>query len=112
MHTQLNYQGLESSPWMDEFMNARVSKLGRYLSPSANIHVHLRLTNQNVYETSLTVHNLRHDYAFKSEGQNLYESFTASMQKAVRVLSEEKKKLQDRIHRKFSTPEERDTTSS
>lgn len=104
MHIQIHYQGIESTPWMDEFMTARVQKLNRYLGPAASVQVHLKVIKDQ-YVTLLSIHNLRHDYAYTSEGNNLYESFSLAVDKATRVLSEEKKKIKDRIHRRFSTPE-------
>ncbi len=100
MQIQVHYQGLESSPWMDEFISSRVQKLSRYLSPAAHIQVHLKMLN-NQYVTSLAVHNFKHDYAYTAQGVNAYESFTAAITKAARTLSEEKRKVKDRIHRKF-----------
>ena len=101
MQIQVHYQGLEHTPWMDDFINARVSKLDRFLTPAAHVQVHIKLLNSQ-YVTSLSVHNQRHDYAFSSDGVNLYESFSTAILKASRVLSEEKKKIKDRIHRRFN----------
>jgi ribosomal subunit interface protein len=101
MQVQVHYQGLDSSPWMDQFITRKVSKLSRYLSPSASLHVNLRFENR-VYTTSLAIHNLYHDFAFSADGENLYESFSSATDKATRSLTEQKRRVKDKIHRKFS----------
>ena len=99
MQIKVHYQGLESTPWMDQFITNRVSKLNRYLNPSASIHISLKMENQ-LYVTILSVHNLNHDYTYTGQGENLYESFQLATDKAARGLGEQKRMLKDRIHRK------------
>jgi len=99
MQIQVHYQGLDNTPWMDQFITNRVAKLNRYLNPSASIQIHLRMEHQ-VYVTSLSIHNLNHDYAYTAQGENLYESFQLATDKAARALGEHKRMLKDRIHRK------------
>lgn len=99
MQIQVHYSGVESTPWMDEFITNRVSKLNRYLNPAASIQIHVKTQNQ-LYVTTLAIHNMNHDYAFTAQGDNLYESFQLATDKASRVLSEQKRILKDRIHRK------------
>lgn len=103
MQTQIHYQGLESTSWTEDFMTSRVQKLERYLGPSASIQVHVKQINNQSYEAAIAVHGFKHDYAFRSTGENLYQAFMLTLDKAVRTLSEEKRKLKDRIHRKFFT---------
>ena len=100
MQVQVHYQGLEPSPWLEQFIGRRVSKLDRYLSPAASIQVNLRFENRE-YVTGLSIHNPNHDYAFTSNGLNLYESFSSAIEKAARVLGEEKRKVKDKINKKF-----------
>ena len=102
MQVQVHYQGLEHTPWMDQFITRRVAKLERYLNTSANVQVNVKFVNRQ-YVTSLAIHNPYHDYAFTSEGLNLYESFSTAIDKAARTLGEQKKKIKARIHRKFSS---------
>lgn len=100
MHVQVHYQNLKNTPWMDEFVEKRVSKLDRYLAQSANVQVNLRYQNQG-YVTSLVIHNPQHDYAFNVTGGNLYESLAEAVDKAARVLGEHKRRVKDKIHRRF-----------
>jgi ribosomal subunit interface protein len=100
MQIQIHYQGLDHTPWMDQFISQRVSKLNRYLNSAAKIHVHLKIENRK-YITTLSIHNMNHDYAFTSPGENLYESFQVATDKAARTLGEYKRKIKDKIHRKF-----------
>ncbi len=101
MQIQIHYQGLEHTPWMDDFINTKIEKLDRYLSPNAHVQVHVKLGNQE-YETTVVVHSFHHDYSFGGVGENFYESFTDAVHKTSRALNEDKKKAKDRIHRKFS----------
>lgn len=100
MQMQVHYQNLEKSPWINQFIGKRVSKITRYLSSAASVHVHLKL-EKGAYITNLVIHNKLHDYAFIGVGENLYESFSLSISKATRALAEHKRQVKDRIHRKF-----------
>jgi putative sigma-54 modulation protein len=105
MQIQVHYQGLEHTQWMDDFINTKIQKLDRYLSPDAHIQVNVKLGNQQ-YVTSVVVHSFRHDYSFGGEGENFYESLTDAVEKTARALSEDKKKAKNRIHRKFNIDSE------
>lgn len=100
MHVQVHYSNLESSPWMDQFIESRVGKLNRYLADSANVQVNVKYENRS-YVTSLAIHNPHHDYAFNAEGVNLFESFSSAIDKAARVLGEQKRKIKDKINKQF-----------
>jgi ribosomal subunit interface protein len=101
MQVQVHYQGMDSSEWIDQFITRKLSKLERYLTPASVIHVHLKLDHRN-YTTTLEVNcNHHRNYAFNSVGENLYESFSQAIDKAARVLNEEKRKFKDRINGRF-----------
>ncbi len=101
MHVQVHYQGLDHSQWVDQFITRKVEKIERFLSPSASVLVHLKLENR-IYSTTISVHNLNHDYAFSCDGDNLYESFARATDKATRALVEHKRRVKDRISRRSS----------
>ena len=107
MQVLVHYQGMDHSPWMDQFIQSRVAKLGRFLHSSANVHVYLKMINKR-YVTSLAIHYPHHDYAFTSEGINFWESFSVAIDKAARSLSEQKKRVKDQINRKFFSIEASD----
>lgn len=100
MQIHVHYQGFGHSPWMDQLIIKKVNKLERYLSPSAQVDVFLKV-DENCFFTTMVVHNRKNHDAFTAEGYNLFESFSKATEKAVRVLSEHNRKLKDRIHRKF-----------
>lgn len=102
MQVQVHYQGLDSSPWMEQFITKRVAKLERYVNNSASVLVNLKFENRT-YVTSLAIHNMNHDYAFTSNGENLYESFSLAIDKATRSLGEHKRMLKDKINRRYSS---------
>lgn len=104
MQVQVHYQGLDNSPWVNSFIENRVSKLDKYLSPSSSVQVNLRYVNRS-YVTSLAIHYPHHDIAFNSQGANLYESLSLAVSKAVRALGEQKQKVKANIHRKFGLKE-------
>ena len=101
MHVQVHYQNLENSPWMDEFIESRVNKLKKFLPDSASVQVNLCHDKNNKYVTNLAIHNPHHDYAFTSEGANLYESFSLAIDKAKRSLGDHKQKVKDKINKKL-----------
>jgi ribosomal subunit interface protein len=100
MQIQVHYQGLESSPWMDKFITGRVSKLNRYVNQSASLQINLKFENRK-YSTSLAVHHLNRDFAFSGEGENLYESFASALDKALRSMSEHKRRIKDKINKRY-----------
>jgi len=100
MQIQVHYDGLDSSPWMDEFISNRVSKLNRYLDQSGTIQVYLKFENRK-YHSTMVIHNLGNNYAFSSNGDNLYESFAQAVGKAGRSLGEQKRMLKDKINRRY-----------
>jgi ribosomal subunit interface protein len=100
MHVQVRYQGLDHTPWMDDFINRRVSRLNRYLDQSSSIHINLRMERQN-YVTSIAIHNPHMDYAFSTVGLNLFESLTGGIEKALRTLSNHKREIKDKINKSF-----------
>lgn len=103
MHVQVHYQGLKNTEWMDQFINSRVHKLDRYLGQASSIQVNVKQANNRGYVTSLAIHNPYHDYAFTSEGANLFESFSAAIEKATRALGEHKRKIKDRINKRYAS---------
>lgn len=100
MQVQVHYEGLESSPWLEQFINNRLSKLERYVTKAARVVVNLRLDNR-VYTTGLIIHSHGQDYSFTCDGENLYESFAGAFDKGSRVMSEKKRMLKDKINRKY-----------
>jgi ribosomal subunit interface protein len=101
MQIKVHYQGLDHTPWMDDFITRRVAKLDRYLHRASNVLVNVRYVNKQ-YVTSLAIHNPYHDFAFQSDGVNMFESFSTAIEKAARTLSDHKKKVQDKINSKFT----------
>ena len=100
MQVQVHYQGLEGSPWMEQFIAKRVAKIERYVNRSATVLVNLKFENRT-YVTSLAIHNMNHDYAFSSDGENLYESFSIAIDKATRSLGEQKRMIKDKINKRY-----------
>ena len=101
MRVQIYYDNLNSSTWTDDFIESRVQKLGKYLNPSVLIHVNLKM-DKKVYSTNIVIHHSHNDYAFVAEGENLFESFTMALEKAMRTMGVEKRKLKLRVNKKYS----------
>lgn len=101
MQIQVHFQGLDHSPWMDEFITNRVEKLSRYLNPSATAHVSLK--EEGIFTiTIISIHNMNHDYSFAGKGENVFESVSTAIDKANRGLSENKRKFKDRLAKRSS----------
>jgi ribosomal subunit interface protein len=100
MHVQVHYQNLDNSPWLDQFIESRLEKLSRYLSPSASIQVNLKFEDRK-YIASLVIHNLQKDYIFSAQGVNLYEAFSSAMEKSNRTLGDRKRLVKDKINKRF-----------
>lgn len=100
MQVQVHYQGVDHSRWLDEFLTRKVSKLDRFLAQTSPVHVYLKHDGP-LYQTTIEAHGFNRDFAFESNGDNLYESFSTAIDKAVRALSEEKRRLRDKINSRF-----------
>lgn len=105
MHMQVHYQGINHTPWVDQFVSERISKIDKYLNPSAKIQVNLKYENR-AYVTAIAIHNMNHDYAFTTYADNLFEAFSTAVDKASRKLSEHKNKIKDRINRRYTSVRE------
>lgn len=100
MQVKIYYHGLDNTPWMEQFISKRVNKINRYLHQSAIVEVNLKFENKK-YLTSLSIHNLGHDYSFSAEGLNMFESFSIAIDRATRALLEHKQVIKDKINKKF-----------
>jgi len=49
MQVQVHYQGLDNSPWMDQFIADRIQKLNRYLSSAGAVQINLKFENQKIH---------------------------------------------------------------
>lgn len=100
MNVKVMYQGLEGSAWIDQFIAMKISKLDRFLANASSVKVSVKYLN-DAYVTSLAIHNPHKDYAFTAEGLNVFDSLSGAMDKATRSLGEHKRKIKDKINRKF-----------
>lgn len=101
MQVQVHYQGLDNSPWVNQFINERIQKLNRYLGSASAVQINLKLENKR-YLVGLAIHNKNQDYAFNGEGDNLYGAFSLALDKANRALGEHKRMLKDKINRRYA----------
>lgn len=103
MQVQVQYQGnAESSPWMDQLIMKKVSKLDRYLRSSASVEVYLKTEGQ-CFKATLFIQDRRQDFTFSAIGYNLYESFSLALDMALKTLSDHQRKLKDKVQRKFAS---------
>ncbi len=96
MHVQLHFQDFRHTPWMDQFFEKRLARLDRFLTPASEVHLNVKYENKS-YQSHLLVRSRVKDYAFSAEGLNLFESFSEVVDKAVRVLSEQQRKMRTRF---------------
>lgn len=101
MQFKIFYEGINSSPWVEQLINQKGQRLSRYLSPGAVVNFHLKMENQH-YQVTISFHWQRRDYAFSLSGTNLYQSVAGALEKASRGLSEEKRRSKDRIAKRSS----------
>lgn len=101
MQMQVYYQGIDASPALDQFMSEKVEKLKRFLAASAPVQIYLRQDAKEQFSVSLVAHAFHKDFSFHAKNGNIYQSFSDALDKAQRVLGEEKRQLKDKINRKF-----------
>ena len=101
MQMQVYYQGMDVSSALDDFMMEKLEKIKRFLAVSNPVQVYLRQDSRDIFSVSLNVHAFYKDFSFHSKGANVYEVFASALEKAQRVLGEEKRQLKDKINRKY-----------
>ena len=105
MHIRVHYQGFGESHWMDQLFTRRLSKLERYLGPTAQIDLFLS-HDEKCYFSKFVIHHKKQHFVFSSSGYNLYESFSLTCEKAVRELSNHKRKIKEKFLRKLGSRDE------
>lgn len=93
MKTRIVYQGISGTRWMDEYMEGKLARLERYLSPEADVFV---LLSEN--KTQLTIHHHKHEYEFNDEGADLFEAFSVVLEEALKLLRVEHQRIINKIH--------------
>ncbi|MFP5385854.1 MAG: HPF/RaiA family ribosome-associated protein [Bacteriovoracia bacterium] len=101
MQVRIQFQGTESSPWMDQLIRKKVCKLNRYLRASSTVLVTLKADGK-CFKSTICIQDRRQDFTFSAIGYNLYESFSITLDMAVKSMSDHHKKLKARVHRKFA----------
>lgn len=101
MQMQVHYHGLDVSPALDFFMEEKIQKLKRFLDASAPVEIYLRQDTRDQFSISLNTHAFHKDFSFHAKSDNIYESFSQALDKAQRVLGEEKRQLKDKINRRY-----------
>lgn len=101
MQMQVYYQGIDVSPALDQHMSEKLEKLKRFLDASAPVGIYLRQDAKDLFSISLNVHAFHKDFSFHAKSLNVYDGFAQALDKAQRVLSEEKRQLKDKINRRF-----------
>lgn len=101
MQMQVYYQGIDVSPALDDFMAEKLQKLQRFLDASAPVEVYLRQDAKELFSISLNAHAFHKDFSFHAKSANVYDGFSQALDKAQRILGEEKRQLKDKINRKY-----------
>lgn len=101
MQMQVYYQGFDVSPALDQFMGEKLQKLKRFLEASAPVAVYLRQDGKDLFSISLNAHAFHKDFSFHARSANVYEGFSQALDKAQRVLGEEKRQIKDKINRRY-----------
>lgn len=108
MQMQVYYQGFDVSPALDQFMDDKLQKLKRFLEASSPVAIFLRQDGKDLFSVSLNAHAFHKDFSFHGKSDNVYEGFSLALERAQRVLGEEKRQLKDKINRKYKPLKEMD----
>lgn len=100
MRIQIEYKGLETSPWMEQFIARKCGKLERYLSPSGRVMVVL-IKDSQVCSVCIGVTNPGRSFTSNSQGADIHEAFLLALEHVSRELSEHRRLMRERIHRKY-----------
>jgi ribosome-associated translation inhibitor RaiA len=100
MDIQFHYQGTSGSPWMNEYLESRLSVLERYLPNGARIVVNFA-TDSHRTLARMSIRTMKRAFTFGEEGKDLYEAFTEVLEDALGTLREEYHRMIDHAHKKF-----------
>lgn len=100
MEVRIEYQGIEGSPWMREYLESKLARLERYLSPGSHIDIYL-ISEADQCFSRFKVRTLRHEYSFDKEGSDIYEAFTSALDEASLILRREHLKIRQKYHHQF-----------
>lgn len=104
MRVQIQYKGLETSPWMEQFITRKCGKLERYLAPTGRVVVVL-VKHTEFCSACIGVTNPGRSFTSTSQGADLHEAFLLALEHVARELSEHRRLIKERINRKyFSAP--------
>ena len=95
MRVRVRLQGLKVSNGMDQLILRRISRLERYFSRTASIEVSL-CNIDNKFLSEIKVSD-KIEQTFLGEGFDSYEALTQSIDKASRILTNEKREKQSRL---------------
>jgi ribosome-associated translation inhibitor RaiA len=105
MDTRISFKGIKESPWMKDYLESKVARLGRYLPQDAMLLISLS-DNGTVFTAELRIRTPKHSYTYFSEGFDLFEAFTRVLEESSLRLRNKHARLRERIHRKFTQTEE------
>lgn len=94
MIIRIQHQEIRGSPGMDQYIEGKLSRLERYLSPEAMIEIAFGSNS-----THLFIRNLKHEYSFNDEGLDLYDAFSKVLETAAKILRIEHQRIINKIHR-------------
>lgn len=100
MQIQVHYSQVKKTEWVENFIRSKTERLGRYLTSSANLQVHLKNEN-NQYTSTIIFHDKNANLTVSAHSENLYESFTIAVSKGMRILGEQKRRVKDRINKNY-----------
>lgn len=100
MEIRIQYQGVDGSPWMEEYMEGKLARLERYLSSGAEIEINLISQGDRCY-THFKVKSLHHEHHLEKEGCDIFEAFTLALEEAAMVLRREHLKVHQKFNKEF-----------
>ncbi len=104
MDVRIRFQGGGESPWMNKYLESKLSHLGRYLPSDSLVFLIISQLAEKC-STELVVRTPKREYIFTAEGNDVFESFSEVLEESSKYLRIEHAKLKLRIHRKFTEAE-------
>jgi ribosome-associated translation inhibitor RaiA len=100
MEINFHYQGSSGSPWMNDYLESRLSVLERYLPNGAKIVLNFA-TDSHRTLARMTIRTRKRTFTFAEEGKDLYEAFTEVLEDALKTLRMEYHHMIHHAHKKF-----------
>ncbi len=91
MEIRMEYQGVEGSLWMNEYLERQLERFERFLSPSSTVSIVL-IHDPEKCVSFFDIQTGHSHFTFESSGADIFEAFSKTFDEAHRCLKRKHQK--------------------